>query len=94
MNRQPPTPRPSAEQSPSEVLIHWPDGSSSRATSGTSWLEAAHTAGVLIPTGCMGGSCGACEIDVNGHTVRACISSVPASRSGSLSVELTSDPYW
>jgi aerobic-type carbon monoxide dehydrogenase small subunit (CoxS/CutS family) len=42
----------------------------------------------------MGGSCGACEIDVNGHTVRACISSVPASRSGSLSVELTSDPYW
>ena len=94
MNRRPRPSSPSAAQTPSDVLIQWPDGSSSRATSGTSWLEAAHAAGVLIPTGCMGGSCGACEIDVNGHTVRACISNVPASRSGSLSVVLTSDPYW
>ena len=94
MNRRPQSSSPSAAPTPSDVLIQWPDGSSSLATSGTSWLEAAHAAGVQIPTGCMGGSCGACEIDVNGHTVRACISSVPASRSGSLSVELTSDPYW
>lgn len=41
-----------------------------------------------------GGSCGACEIDVNGTTVRACIATVPGSRSGELSVELASDPYW
>jgi hypothetical protein len=26
--------------------------------------------------------------------VRACIATVPASRSGSLTVELASDPYW
>ena len=42
----------------------------------------------------MGGSCGACEIDVDGNTVRACISTVPASASGPLKVELATDPYW
>jgi hypothetical protein len=31
---------------------------------------------------------------VNGQVVRACIATVPASRSGALSVELASDPYW
>jgi ferredoxin len=77
-----------------DVLIRWPDGRTSRSTCGNDWLEAARQAGVAIPTGCLGGSCGACEIDVNGHTVRACISSVPASRSGTLQVELTTDPYW
>ncbi|MEB3235928.1 MAG: 2Fe-2S iron-sulfur cluster-binding protein [Cyanobacteriota bacterium] len=77
-----------------EVSIHWPGGHTSRASVGEPWLGAAKAAGVLIPTGCLGGSCGACEIDVNGTTVRACIATVPASRSGSLSVELSSDPYW
>jgi aerobic-type carbon monoxide dehydrogenase small subunit (CoxS/CutS family) len=42
----------------------------------------------------MGGSCGACEIEVNGTTVRACIATVPANRSGELRVEQASDPYW
>jgi hypothetical protein len=31
---------------------------------------------------------------VNGTTIRACIATVPASRSGSLTVELSTDPYW
>jgi hypothetical protein len=31
---------------------------------------------------------------VNGRVVRACIASVPPSRSGELTVELASDPYW
>jgi aerobic-type carbon monoxide dehydrogenase small subunit (CoxS/CutS family) len=48
---------------------------------------------VSIPTGCLGGSCGACEIEVNGELVRACISSVPSSND-LLQVELASDPYW
>jgi ferredoxin len=77
-----------------EVLIHWPAGRTSRVACGTAWLTAAHAAGCTIPTGCLGGSCGACEIDVNGRTVRACIATVPASRSGSLRVELASDPFW
>jgi aerobic-type carbon monoxide dehydrogenase small subunit (CoxS/CutS family) len=57
-------------------------------------LVAASGAGISIPTGCLGGSCGACEIDVNGKTVRACISTVPSSKSAKLSVEFATDPHW
>ena len=78
----------------STITIQWPNGSQRDCAKGDDWLEAAQDAGVHIPTGCLGGSCGACEIDVNGQTVRACISTVPASASGSLSVELATDPYW
>ena len=77
-----------------DVLIHWPNGQSSRCTPGADWLEAARDAGFLIPTGCLGGSCGACELDVNGSTIRACIASVPAAASGQLTVELATDPHW
>jgi len=84
--RQPMSPRP--------VTIHWPNGRSTITQPGSSWLAAAEAAGVAIPTGCLGGSCGACEIEVNGRMVRACIASVPPSRSGELRVELASDPYW
>ena len=77
-----------------DVLIHWPNGQSSRCQAGCDWLLAAREAGFSIPTGCLGGSCGACEIDVNGNTVRACIATVPSSRSAELHVELATDPYW
>jgi len=77
-----------------EVLIHWPHGQTTRCPAGADWLDAARSAGCSIPTGCLGGSCGACEIDVNGTTVRACIATVPASKSGELRVELATDPYW
>ena len=76
------------------MRIQWPDGRNSEHAVGLDWLAAAKAAGVSIPTGCMGGSCGACEIEVNGTTVRACISTVPGSRSGELQVEFASDPYW
>jgi ferredoxin len=76
------------------VTIHWPNGRCTSTPPGSAWLTAAQTAGVPIPTGCLGGSCGACEIEVNGRVVRACIASVPPSRSGELTVELASDPYW
>jgi len=77
-----------------EVIIHWPHGQSQRISCGTDWLVAAQQAGFSIPTGCLGGSCGACEIEVNGQMVRACIATVPPSPSGELKVELASDPYW
>ena len=77
----------------SMVPLRWPDGRSSTAAAGCSWLEAAQAAGVSIPTGCLGGSCGACEIEVNGELVRACISSVPSSNA-TLKVEFASDPHW
>jgi aerobic-type carbon monoxide dehydrogenase small subunit (CoxS/CutS family) len=54
---------------------------------------AAHGAGVAIPTGCLGGSCGACEITVNGDTLRACVAVVPAS-GVLLTVEPWDDPSW
>ena len=77
----------------STVRLRWPDGRSSKAAAGCSWLKAAQAAGVSIPTGCLGGSCGACEIEVNGELLRACISNVPNSQEP-LQVELASDPYW
>ena len=76
------------------VVIHWAHGRSTTAEPGCSWLAAARAAGFTIPTGCLGGSCGACELEVNGRTVRACIATVPASRSGTLTVALATDPYW
>ena len=76
------------------VQITWPEGQSTQVDAGTDWLLAAQQAGVAIPTGCMGGSCGACEIEVNGRMVRACIATVPSSRSGTLTVMWASDPYW
>jgi ferredoxin len=76
------------------VLIHWPDGHSSQVPAGCHWLDAAREAGFAIPVGCLGGSCGACEIDVNGRTIRACISTVPRVRGRSLTVALSADPYW
>ena len=76
------------------VLIQWPNGQKTCCSAGMDWLQAAREAGFSIPTGCLGGSCGACEIDVNGKIIRACIATVPGSKSGELSVELASDPYW
>jgi ferredoxin len=62
------------------------------AIAGADALIAAREAGVSIPTGCLGGSCGACEIEVNGEVVRACIATVPAQTP--LAVELACDPFW
>ena len=78
----------------SSITVHWPDGHTSRESIGTDWLQTAADAGVAIPTGCLGGSCGACEIEVNGKVGRACISTVPPSKSGQLTVEFATDPYW
>ena len=77
-----------------QVLIHWPDGKSTSCIAGSDWLAAARDAGFSIPTGCLAGSCGPWEIDVNGTTIRACIATVPPSKSGQLKVELATDPYW
>ena len=78
----------------SSIAVRWPDGHTTQETVGSDWLQAAAKAGVAIPTGCLGGSCGACEIEVNGKVVRACIGTVPPSKSGHLTVEFATDPYW
>ncbi len=50
-------------------------------------------ANINIPTGCLSGSCGACEIDVNGKTIRPCITNIKLTNQ-KLNIEFTSDPYW
>ncbi len=75
------------------TTVVWPTGAQTSVPAGTDWLAAAHAADCPIPTGCLGGSCGACEITVNGDTVRACVSVVPASEAR-LTVEPWDDPAW
>ena len=53
------------------IKINWPNKKSSNCPAGIEWLKAAHDANIEIPTGCLVGSCGACEIEVNGEVIRA-----------------------
>ncbi len=78
----------------SGIEIYWPNGCKSLEEPGESWIKAANNAGVTIPTGCLGGSCGACEIEINGKMVRACISSIPECKSKKIVVSFASDPFW
>ncbi|MFM1799669.1 MAG: hypothetical protein RLZZ117_1947 [Cyanobacteriota bacterium] len=87
-----PAPSPPALAS-GRATICWPNGALTTIAVGTDWLEAAQQAGCPIPTGCLGGSCGACEITVNGATWRACVAVVPVS-AGPLTVEPWDDPSW
>ena len=74
--------------------IQWPNGKTSKAIPGEGWLTEAKKAGTYIPTGCLTGSCGACEIEVNGKVIRACISNVTMNKNKKLKVEFADDPYW
>jgi ferredoxin len=56
-------------------------------------IDAAQRAGIVIPTGCMQGSCHACEVELDGQPVCSCITAVPPSE-GELTVDLYSDPTW
>ena len=75
-----------------EVKIIWPNKKLTNCSPGVEWLKAAYDANIDIPTGCLGGGCGACEIEVNGDVIRACIETVPDV--SELKVEFFSDPYW
>ncbi len=74
--------------------IIWPNNIETFVSEGDDWLTSAERAGFEIPTGCLTGSCGACEIDVNGETVRACISEIKNNKKCKLEVSLTTDPFW
>ena len=76
------------------IKIKWPNNKETYCLEGDNWFSAAAKAGLEIPTGCLTGSCGACEIDVNGETVRACISYIKSKKKSSLKVSLTTDPFW
>tara|TARA_Y100000991_G_C21710240_1_gene237583 strand:+ start:137 stop:388 length:252 start_codon:yes stop_codon:yes gene_type:complete len=76
------------------IKIIWSNNTETYASEGDDWFYTAEKAGLEIPTGCLTGSCGACEIDVDGETVRACISDVKINKKNILKVSLTADPFW
>ena len=76
------------------IKVLWPNNIETFVSEGDNWCSSAKKAGLEIPTGCLTGSCGACEIDVNGETIRACISEIKNSKKCSLKVSLTTDPFW
>ncbi|MDJ0897999.1 MAG: 2Fe-2S iron-sulfur cluster-binding protein [Xenococcus sp. MO_188.B8] len=71
-----------------------PDNIVIEAEPGEPMLEVATRAGVFIPTGCLMGSCHACEVELDdGNPVCACISSIPEVQS-ELTITLYDDPTW
>ena len=76
------------------IKIIWPNNNETFVSEGDDWFISAKKAGLEIPTGCLSGSCGACEIDVNGETIRACVSDIRSSKKCLLKVSLTTDPFW
>ena len=77
-----------------KIKIIWPNNIETFVSEGEDWFANAEKAGLEIPTGCLTGSCGACEIDVNGETIRACISNIKSKKRSTLRVSITSDPFW
>ncbi len=70
-----------------------PDNLTVKAEPGEDLLDVAQRAGITIPTGCMMGSCHACEVELDGEAVCGCITSIPASEK-EITVDLYSDPAW
>ncbi|PSB05169.1 2Fe-2S iron-sulfur cluster-binding protein [Merismopedia glauca] len=71
-----------------------PDDITVTAQAGEPVLEVAKRAGVFIATGCLMGSCHACEVELeDGESICACISGVPSGRSH-ITINLYIDPAW
>ncbi len=76
-----------------KVKIIWPNGKTTICLTGDDWFKASYDANINIPSGCLGGSCGACEIEANGEVIRTCINKIPENID-IIKVEFPSDPYW
>lgn len=70
-----------------------PDNVTVEAEPGEPILQVAERAGVFIATGCLMGSCHACEVELDGRAICACISSVPGNCS-ELTIDIYEDPTW
>lgn len=71
-----------------------PDDVTIEAEVGEPILRVANRAGLSIPTGCLIGSCHACEIELaDGEIVCACISSIPPNQQ-EFTINLYVDPTW
>lgn len=70
-----------------------PDDVTVKAEVGEPLLHVAARAGVDIPTGCRMGTCYACEVEMAGEDIRACISAIPLGQE-QLTISLFVDPTW
>ena len=71
-----------------------PDDVTVKAQVGEPLLDVAERGGISIPTGCMMGSCHACEVELgDGTPICACISSI-SNHTEELTINLYSDPVW
>ncbi|WP_009545467.1 2Fe-2S iron-sulfur cluster-binding protein [Crocosphaera subtropica] len=71
-----------------------PDDITIEAQPGEPMLEVAKRAGISIPTGCLMGSCHACEVELeDGTPICACISAIPPG-SQSITISLYTDLGW
>ena len=77
-----------------DIKVIWPNNNETFVSEGDDCFSSAEKAGLEIPTGCLTGSCGACEIDVNVVTERACISNIKSKKNSQLNISFTIDPYW
>mgnify|MGYP001162820602 FL=1 len=77
-----------------KLKIHWPNNLITTAEEGEDWFLKAQKANIDIPSGCMTGNCGACEIDVNGETIRPCLKHIEYKNNSYLHIEFTTDPFW
>ena len=77
-----------------KVKIVWPNGKTSYELINDNWINISKKNGFEIPLGCLEGRCGACEIEVNGKTIRACIETISNYDSEELKVDIHEDPYW
>ena len=77
-----------------KLKIHWPNNSITNAEEGDDWFLKAQMADLFISSGCLTGSCGACEIDVNGETIRPCVKNIEYKNDFDLNIEFTTDPFW
>ncbi|MBE9224445.1 (2Fe-2S)-binding protein [Phormidium sp. LEGE 05292] len=75
-------------------IIFLPDNITVEAEVGEPLLKVANRAGVVIPTGCLMGSCHACEVELDEENfIRACITAVPPGKE-ELTINLFVDPAW
>lgn len=72
-----------------------PDRVTTTAEVGEPLLTVAQRAGVSIPTGCLMGSCHACEVEVaeTAESICACITAIPGDRP-QITINLMVDPTW
>jgi ferredoxin len=70
-----------------------PDRITVTAEAGEPLLNVAERAGIDIPTGCLMGSCFACEVEIDGEPVRACLAAVTTGEA-TLTVRRYDDPVW